>query len=457
MNSTYTNLLNERYPQRKYLRHNLTSWMKCNKKTDDIMVKLLNPKIKMEDFNLKRLNREAIGIVEENITSLDDAKNIIELLKLKLVDYELTNNKNIEAANEYINKVNEENEFMKKKLLECYEKIAYYEESEGPIVNESDMAVIETFRSRWLKYNAFQMLKYSMIHCKLFKMRVDDFNCRRDQILKLKAFLSLEKHRMISKHCNSTSDKYRYKLLRTVFNGLRFNCYTNMLLNRFKSIQKTVRLMVYMKDMKFNCLYSKYYKELNKKALFKYYFSLTTKSFNALKVNSIKFAAKSKGISFVQFFKNADIDLRQKERKAKGIVKVKQIVDKVITFENNKIINHPNKNYALDIYFSTWRKNASEYKQILQFKAAKRLLYYKLFFKKLFQTSYCKIIAQKTKQNIAYKSFFRFFKNRSDRENHLNRNSTEFMKKFYYQLFFKYMNSMIINQPYLKYVNSPLS
>jgi hypothetical protein len=455
-NSTYTKLLNDRYPSRKYLRHNLTSWLRCNKKNDDILVKLLNPKFKLDDIKMKKLTHKSNELIEaeNDITSIEDAKNIIELLKLKLMEYEVTNNKNIETANEYINKLNEENEFLRKKLMEGYDKIAIAEQYGDSVANEHDYVLADLFRQRWLTYNGFQMLKYSMISRKLFRYRYDDYKYKMNQILKLKAFLSLEKNRQVSKYSKRQDNLYRYNTFRKVFNSLRYNVYITKIFQRFKNIQRTVRTMVYFREMKYNSLYSRYYKEINKKALYKYYYSLTTKTFKGLRINTLKFKKKEEkgSITFLQFFKNADMDLRQKQNMTKGIIKLKQFVDKNIQFENNKIINHPVKAYALDIYFNRWRHHTLEYKHIIQYKIIRRGLYLKCFFKKLLGKAYYKRLIAKVQQILIFKSFFRKMSKAKEKKVDIQANIGTFMKKFYYKLFFKYMGNMLVNQPYLRYV-----
>jgi hypothetical protein len=456
INSHYTNLLNERCPQRKYLRHNLTSWLRCNKRNDDIMVRLMNPKVKIEDFNMKRLSHKGTELVEDNITSIEDARNIIELLKLKLMEYEITNNKNIEEANEFIGKLNEDNEFLRKKLIDSYDKIAHMESTGDGYINEADIDMADSFRSTWLKFNAFQMLKYGMINRKLFKIRYEDFTNKRDHVLKLKAFLSLEKNRIVTRYEDKYVSKYRYKTLRKVFNSLRYNCYINKLQERFKSIQRTVRLMVYMKDLKYNSLYGRYHREINKKALFKYYFSLTSKSLAGLRSNTLTDGISggvTRGISFLQFFKNADLDFKQKQVMAKGIMKIKTLVDKVVEFQKNRIINHPVQSYALGIYFNRWRNIVLQYRQVIQFKAAKRKLYFNLFFKYILRTSYIKRVVEKERAKIIHRSFFRFFKVSKKRSDYLSNNTGSFIKRFYYKLFFEYVSRSLTNQPYVRYVS----
>jgi len=94
--SPYTQLLNKKYPPRKYLKHNLTSWLRFQSKHNndfkEINVKLMNPKIDFKkDFNLKKLTYKNDDILEntsESITDIKKACELIEVLKSKLLEYE---------------------------------------------------------------------------------------------------------------------------------------------------------------------------------------------------------------------------------------------------------------------------------------------------------------------------------------------------------------------------------
>ena len=89
----YTVILNEKYPPRKYLKHNAQSFNKTTKNIkSDIKFTFLNPKINFADYNLKSLTYKNEEIDETKITNLPDALEIIDRLKTKLINYELTNN-----------------------------------------------------------------------------------------------------------------------------------------------------------------------------------------------------------------------------------------------------------------------------------------------------------------------------------------------------------------------------
>ena len=100
LDSSYTKLLNKKYPQRKYLKHNLTSWLKCNgKHSKHLNIKFTNPKIDFKEIKLKKLSHKKEDIlnndISESITDIKKAIEIIENLKSKVLEYEITNNENI--------------------------------------------------------------------------------------------------------------------------------------------------------------------------------------------------------------------------------------------------------------------------------------------------------------------------------------------------------------------------
>ena len=134
LNSQYTSILNEKYPPRKFLRHNLTSWNKCNKnKHKDINIKLMNPdqlfyknnKSLHKNFELKKLNYST-ELNEFTVNNLPEALSVIKDLKYQILEYEQTNNRNIETSLNMIDELREENEFYKKKLIENYENLNEY-------------------------------------------------------------------------------------------------------------------------------------------------------------------------------------------------------------------------------------------------------------------------------------------------------------------------------------------
>jgi len=86
-----------------------------------------------KDFQLKKLNFSK-EVTEFNVTSLQEASNLIKDMKKQILEYEETNNRNIETSLNTINDLREENEFYKKKLIENYDNLSEYVEEYGKII-----------------------------------------------------------------------------------------------------------------------------------------------------------------------------------------------------------------------------------------------------------------------------------------------------------------------------------
>lgn len=404
LKSKYTEILNEKYPARKFLKHNLTSWNKCNKSRlkSEMNVKFLNPKIKLEDYNLKKLLYKGEDIDAEKIVNLDDALNIVELLKAKLVEYELTNNQNIETSMEYINSIKLENDFLKNKLVDNYDKINRISENLNidvdDILYDNKYLSWKSFRDKWLKFYFYKILKKNMYKNKVFNYYYKIFKNRQNKNLKLKAILSLEKYYMVSKFFTKNSSKKLFTTIRKIFESLRFNLYVNKISRNFKQISRTISLMVMMKEFKLNLGHSKYFNSINKKGLFKYYISLTTKALRGLKMNSLKFRSRisisnRSKINFLQFFKDFEgrfkdknisalLNRGMKNRKVNGLILLKKIVSKSIDAARNKIINHPNPKFPTEIYFKKWKDITWQQTKELEHKICFKKALLRMFFNK---------------------------------------------------------------------------
>ena len=161
----YTSILNEKYPPRQYLKHNSQSFNKVAKfHNKDIKITLLNPQLNFKDYNLKSITYKNEEIDEKNITNLSDALEIINRLKGKLIDYEVTNNANIEKANETIKQLQAQNDLYIKKLNEIYNNIDIIKEKYGidvdfPNPEDPMNMLIKSFREKWLKKNFMNVFK----------------------------------------------------------------------------------------------------------------------------------------------------------------------------------------------------------------------------------------------------------------------------------------------------------
>jgi len=228
--SAYTQLLNKKYPQRKYLKHNLSSWLRYkNKHNNDfkeINVKFMNPKIDFKkDLNLKKLTYKNEDILENTSDSMTDIKKaceLIEVLKSKLLEYEITNNKNIDLAVEQIDKIEHENNFFRQKLLLCYDELNFYKEKYDDDILETNglydhkRYLIKNLRTKWLKAKFFYSLKNRIEELKKLRINYKKFYNKKCFLLMFKGFLSLEKNRidsMVSKQIIEKSILFPYEKL----------------------------------------------------------------------------------------------------------------------------------------------------------------------------------------------------------------------------------------------------
>lgn len=388
-NSSYTKMLNERYPPRQYLRHNLTSWNKVNKnKYTDINVKLMNPRIKFEDYNFKKITYKSNEIDSNNIRTLTDALDVIEKLKGKLIEYEIANNQNIENSVQCIQNLKEENEFYRNKLEDCYSKFEFISDKFGideEFLNENDnkLNLVDCFREKKLKKNFLLMIKHKTLKNKFIKYNYEKFVKRQNSVLRIKGFLGIERFFMIKKLKINIERKNTINNVKNIIESLRYNVYVNKLTQRFLSIKKTIRLCVFMKELKLNVCSSKLFKNMNKKALFKYYLTLTEKVMRILKNNSLKKSNLNK-ISYINFFKGKNINLTaaSKKKKIRALNLLKKLISTSTEKKINKIINLNNKNYILEIYFKKWKNLNENFANIMKYKISIRKIFIKLFFDK---------------------------------------------------------------------------
>ncbi len=350
LNSPYTTLLNEKCPQRKYIRHNLTSWLKCNKnKGRDISVKIMNPELKYkpENLNLKKLSYNNEEVNEFEINRLEDALEVIRKLKLKVLEYEETNNENIESSLKIIDELKAENEFFKKKLLDNYEILDKYEEKYGDaaVLGEYTNSILEKFEKKFAMKKIFSLLKNNLRNQKIFREKYINFKRNVDFVSKIKSFLSLQKNVMIEKFSHKLHMKRLYILYKNAFFSLKTNMHLKKLSNKYNQIKRTIRLIYYFKILRINIGNEKVNSIYSKKGL-SFYFSRKKRNvFDILKYNV--YFNKEKGISrpqlnkhnnivrekclgFMNFLKDTnslDADPEIKEKKFKALKVFRQLYD----------------------------------------------------------------------------------------------------------------------------------
>jgi len=407
-NSKYTQLLNKKYPPRKYLKHNLTSWLKFqqNQKSDqkEINIKLMNPKIDIKkDFNLKKLTYNSEEILDntgDSINDLKKANDLINALKEKLLEYELTNNKNIDLAVEHIDKLEHENTFFRQKILSCFEELEFYKNKYDDDVLETNglydhrRYLVKNLRTKWLKYKFFKGLKNRIEYIKIMKTNFKNFLNKRNFLLMFKGFLSLEKNRINSIVVRKVHIKLELNKKRKIFNFLKKNLAFANLIKKFSTIQKQICLILTFKNLRYNLILKKYYTDLNKKALLRYYLKTAKKIFGILKKNLIlqsstqmykKKIEESKKINFINFFKNIKngnkLTFTEKTTKTKGLNLLKILLEKKNIKLSIKYSSEEFKKYFENKYFK-WKKKTFYPIKLRTFHFILALKLMHLFFKK---------------------------------------------------------------------------
>lgn len=407
-NSPYTQLLNKKYPPRKYLKHNLTSWLRYHNKhgnEKEIHIKLMNPKLDFKkDFNLKKLTYKTEDILEntsESMTDIKKACELIEALKTKLLEYEITNNKNIDLAVEQIEKLEHENNFFRQKLLGCYEELNFYKEKYDDDILETNglydhkRYLVKNLRSKWLKYKFFYGLKSRIEFLKNLRINYNNLFNRKCFMLMFKGFLSLEKNRINSIVVKKVENKTIYNKKKRAFNFIKKNLAFKRLIGKFSNIQKQISLILTFKNFRYNLTLKKYYCDLNKKALLRYYLKTAQKIFTILKRNLLiqsstpsysKKFEESKKINFINFFKNLKNGNRlnniEKTQKTKGLNMLKNLVEKKIIKMFTKYSSIKFRNYFENKFYK-WKKKTFYpiKKRTFSFIFAIKLM--QLFFKKI--------------------------------------------------------------------------
>lgn len=441
--SAYTKLLNKKYPQRKYLKHNLSSWLrfqqknkenskeksKSNSKEKDFNAKTYNKhqyqnqKVDYSDLNLRKLTFNQEEILEsENFdtTDLKKALELIESLKNKLMEYEIINNKNIEVSCDLVEKIKHENEFYKQKLLNVYEELNFYKEKYDDDILETNglydhrRYLVKSLRSKWLKFNFFFGLKNRIEKIKKIKKNYFEFHQRKNYLLIFKGFLGLEKNRINEIELKKLKEKRDNRNKVLLFNLFKKNFDEKKRHEKFDEIKKSISIILSFKNLRYNLSLRKYYSELNEKALFKYYLKTSRKIFLALRQNiltkssTLKYKKKfedSKKINFTNFFKNFKNlnSLGNKERinKTKGLTLLKRIFEikqykLIIKFKSEEF-----NNYFIDC-FDKWKSRALYPTKLKTYYYILSIKLMQLFFKRVKNS----IKVKQKKQNFLSSSIY---------------------------------------------------
>ena len=287
LDGNYSKRLNSQDPTRKYLKHNLTSWMKYNKnKSKAIDVKLLEGKAAWE-----KLTSGAVKIIDDNkeeeqINSLQHAQAYIKKLRYQMEEYEMTNKTNLENAQIYIKAINEENDFLKKRLMEAYEKINMIEQIHGEEVFIPEILhATQELRNKQLKRKAFSLLRQKVRRQLSIKRSFTELEVKKEFYLKMRSFLGLQRHFMVEKYAQTAFRKRVLAAKYDVFKLIKDNYLIKHRKASFLEINEMIGKTVALKNLRFNCRSSKLQKQNKKLADSFHFFKLGQKTLSAHKSN----------------------------------------------------------------------------------------------------------------------------------------------------------------------------
>ena len=403
MNSEYTSILNEKYPPRKYLLHNQDSYNKINKdKIKEIKFTFLNPKLNFSDYNLKELTFKGEEIDEKNITNLKDALDIINILKAKLIEYELANNQNINKAKDIINNLKEQNQLYLKRINDLYDEMEDIEKKfdidfEHPDPKDPINLLVKDFRGRWLKKNFINNFKLRIKRQKFINNGVKNLQLKHNVLLKLKTFIAFEKIQNINAFKRALQNRRGIKLINNAIDSLRLNSVLNKLQKKFYIVQQNLFQLIYLKELKLQIYEKKRYRNNNKKALLFYYLKTLKKIMKILKAYAIhkdeiennNNKIKKNKIEYLNFIKNINnkykgkLPSELKENKVKGLKCLRKLIQKFEEKnENNQFLKSNNKKISILFkYFNLWKKGQNEIDKIMYIKILHQRNLIKSFFK----------------------------------------------------------------------------
>lgn len=402
--SNYTKILNRKYPPRKYLKHNLTSWLRYKSShpqhLKDINIKLTNPKIEFKKLTYKNEDIIDNNNLAKSITDIKKAVDLIEFLKTKLLDYEIINNKNIDLAVEHIEKVQHENNFYKQKLLSTYDELRFYKDKYDDDILETNgiydhkRYLLKSFRVKWLKHKFFYGFKERLIYLKNLQTAYKNFKSKREFLLVFKSFLVLEKNRINSIVSKNVLKSIHLRQKKKIFTFLKSNTIFQKSKKKFMNIQRHICLILSFKNFRYNLTLVKYFRDINEKARLKFYIRSVGKIFAILKQNLINQSSthnyirkyeESNKINFLNFFKNLKRSNKilnfEKAAKTKGLAKLKNIVERKINKLEKRYSSKKFREYFIDL-FHKWKKRTFYPMKLRTFNFILAIRLIQIFFKK---------------------------------------------------------------------------
>lgn len=291
VDSRYTNFLNDLYPPRKYVKHNLTSSNKMNKHSKNLYVKFMNPKL--NNIALENIHNNIDELKLDYINSLPEALTIIQKLKIKILEYDNANNKNIELAIRHINSLEEENEFLKQQLVDSYNKLTKYTDKYGDeILNKHVYNIVNKFKLKWAKIKIFRFITKTIALNHYYDNIINDHLLKNQYKLIFKGFMCLQRAYINSTFTDQLSQRRVITSIKEMFDLININRILNQKEKKYKKIHKAISLIFFFKNLNANRFKSKEIKLKEKKSRTCNYFKALKKSFASMKVNllySIKY------------------------------------------------------------------------------------------------------------------------------------------------------------------------
>lgn len=365
IDSKYTQHLNKIYPPRKYVKHNETSsnrFQKHNPKS--INVKFMNPKL--NSIGLEQIHNNLDELSLNSINTFPQALTIIQKLKIKIIEYESANNKNIEVAFQHLKCLEEENEFLKLQLKDSYEKLGKYSERFGDeILNPHVYNIVRKFRKKWASVKLLRFLALSVSKIKFYEQRLSYTFTKKSIELKMKAFLGLQKNYLNMVYQDKMSNKRSSNMVNEIFQRIKINYQLNKRSRVMQKKQKAIAFFIYFTTLKSFYVKSKISKSRSDTAVTAHSAKLKRKSVGAFKFNllyNIKYGfnpeiRKSESIKFSKYLKERNMTNSSLVKKSKSI-RALSLLKTIFLRTHSKLemkYSYKNKLTTLNKFFDHWK------------------------------------------------------------------------------------------------------
>ena len=223
----------------------------------------------------------------------------------------------------------------------------------------------------------FAYFKEKIEKIRIIRNKYVEFENSRDNILKFKAFLGLEKNYTTNIYIKKYDSRKYLTLNKKSFDSLRFNVFIRKISEKFQCIKRTINIMVYMKELKLNSGYSKYFRSLKNKAFHKYFKTQSAKALKILKINSI--IRKRENNRCQEKFSSA-----MNKKKLEAINLFGKISAKIYDSSSSNLkIESKNKKSAIKPFFSKWRDYTNLKSKEIAFNFLIKKIYFKILLNRI--------------------------------------------------------------------------